>query len=167
VINPLRVGPTLYISKLLRLKATSSTSHYSISQVKLKSSSMQSAFASIVPGDNSENPRVQTILLQHWATMVDEQRATIATAERQIILLDERATRLYRDALQLHGLFNEADAELRYHEQLSQRLSMLITRILSENAELPSIYRDEFNAMLGTQDHPIDLTTDEELDEEL
>lgn len=99
--------------------------------------------------------------------MVSEQREHITTAERQIILLDNRATRLYQDALQLHGLYNEADEEFRYYEQLSRRLSMLVTRILTENANLPSIYRDEFNALLGTQDHPIDLTADEELDEEL
>lgn len=128
---------------------------------------MQSANASPTPGSTSDSGRVQTVLLQHWATMVDEQREQLTTATRQIILLDDRATRLYRDSIMLHGLYNEAAEELHYHEQLSQRLSMLITRILSENAQLPTIYRDEFNAMLGTQDHPIDLTADEELDEEL
>jgi len=97
--------------------------------------------------------------------MVEEQRLQLAVATRQVTTLDERATRLYRDATMLHGLYNEAAEELHYHEQLSQRLAMLITRILSENAQLPQNYRDEFNAMLGTQDHPIDLTTDEELDD--
>lgn len=127
---------------------------------------MQSASTPQVhQGESSASNRVQTILLQHWATMVEDQRLQLAEATRQVNTLDDRAARLYQDTITLHGLYNEAHEELHYHEQLSQRLAMLITRILSENAELPGNYRDEFNSLLGTQDHPIDLTTDEELDE--
>jgi len=100
--------------------------------------------------------------------MVAEQREQLQAATTQIVRLDDRATRLYHDALHLHGLYNEATEELHYHERLNMQLSALITRIIIENPDLPRVYTDLHLAMIeGTAERPIDLTTEEELDEEL
>jgi len=128
---------------------------------------MQSTSATRV-NNTVESTRVQVVLLQHWATMVAEQREQLSTATDQIVRLDARATRLYQDGIVLHGLYNEAVEELHYHGNLNLQMSALITRILAENPELPRVYTDLHLAMIdGTADRPIDLTADEELDEEL
>jgi len=112
--------------------------------------------------------QVSAVLLQNWATMVDEQADQLGTARRQLRAIDQRATRMYNENVTLHGLFNESEAELHYHQQLNQRLSLLIGRILLENQELPSRYVHEYHSLIdGTEGNPIDLTTDEELDVEM
>lgn len=117
---------------------------------------------------NATEGRVTVALLQHWALMVDEQREQLVTAEQQIRRLDDRASRLYRESITLHGLLNESEAELHYFQQTNQRLSLLISRILSENPGLSPNYTHLYHALIeGTEENPIDLTTDEELDEEL
>jgi len=117
---------------------------------------------------NATEGRVTVALLQHWALMVNEQREQLATAEQQIRRLDDRASRLYRESITLHGLFNESEAELHYFQQTNQRLSLLISRILSENPGLSPNYTHLYQALIeGTEENPIDLTTDEEIDEEL
>jgi len=123
------------------------------------------------PAPTNGNPAqgdVTVVLIQHWARMVDAQRLDMATMRRQIRTLDDRASRLYRENITMHGLFNESEAELHYHSQLNQRFSLLIARILSENPELSANYTHLYHALIeGTEENPIDLTTDEELDEEL
>jgi len=110
--------------------------------------------------------RVSVVLLQHWATMVDEQRHQLDTAARQIVSLDERASRLYRDVIAVHGLFNESEAELSQHIRINRLLTGLLTRIIAENPELPQNYNDEMtDILIGTFENPIDLTADEDIDE--
>jgi len=110
---------------------------------------------------------VSVILLQNWAQQVNEQRAQLAVATEQVIALDARCTRIYNDAVQIHGLFNESEAELHYHRQLNTQLSLLIVQMLNENPELGA-YTERYHALIeGTEYNPIDLTTDEEIDEEL
>jgi len=121
------------------------------------------------PSQNTRSSAdVTVVLIQHWADMVDRQREDIANANRQIRAIDARATRLYNDNLQLHGLFNESEAELHYHQNQNQRFSLLIVRILLENPQLSNHYTQLYHAMIdGTEENPIDLTTAEELDQEM
>lgn len=117
---------------------------------------------------NDEWAEVTVPLIQHWSTMVDNQRIEIATLHRQLRAIDARATRLYNENNTLHGLFNESEAELHWHRQTNLRLSALLTRIEAENPGLNPIYAQLHVAMIeGTVENPIDLTADEELDEEL
>jgi len=119
---------------------------------------------------------VYPILLQNWANMVADARARTATvqadltvAERQVEILDARATRLYQDNIELSAMLNdftEADAQ---KDQLIMRLTDLVISMVRENPNLRAEYRDEFFAAIAgfTPENPIDLTAEEELDEDL
>ena len=129
---------------------------------------MQSNASIATQTQNDEWAEVTVPLIQHWARMVEAQAEELATYRRQIRAIDARATRLYNENHTLHGLFNEAEAELHYHRQTNLRLSALLTRIEAENPGLDPIYAQLHVAMIeGTVENPIDLTTDEELDEEM
>jgi len=123
--------------------------------------------AQVPTNNNPAQGDVSVVLIQHWARMVDAQQLDMATMRRQIRTIDARATRLYNENVTLHGMFNESEAELGHHQQLNVRLSLLIARILAENPELAPNYAHLHHALIeGTQENPIDLTTDEELDDE-
>lgn len=114
--------------------------------------------------------RIQTVLIHHWATMVDEQANTIREYQRQLEAVEERANRIYQDNVVLHGLINESYNETRMHERLSLAMSALVLRILRENPEaVQGTYRDEYLAAINDFNgaNPIDLTADENLDEAL
>jgi len=114
------------------------------------------------------NGRVTEVLLQHWAEMVNDQRAELNTAIDQITSLDERATRLYQEVIQIHTLYNESETELAWHIRSCRLMFTLLTTIFRENPDLPIHYSEQFiAAMDGTMENPIDLTTDEVLEVEL
>jgi len=129
---------------------------------------MQSNASIATQTQNDEWAEVTVPLIQHWARMVEAQAEELATYRRQIRAIDARATRLYNENITLHGMFNESEAELHWHQQTNLRMSALLTRIEAENPELDPIYAQLHTAMIeGTVGNPIDLTADEELDEEL
>lgn len=133
-------------------------------------------------GGNGMNQRVTSdvteVLIQHWAQMVNETQARLdalrdsyGTALYQIQTLENRNRDLYLDNLDLHQTVNElvvSDAE---KDLLIMRLTDLIIKMMRENPTLRSNteYRDEyFSAIAGfTPENPIDLTADEEIDEDL
>lgn len=118
-------------------------------------------------GDLSRLPEV---LLSNWADMVTDAHDQCDEYRRQLRVLDERATRLHRDNVVLHGLINEAYAETGAHERLALRLSALVLRIIRENPAVAiEAYRDEYLAAINdfNGQNPIDLTADEELDEDM
>jgi len=118
--------------------------------------------------DPQERARVQVVLLQHWAIMVDQQREQLENATRQIQNLEQRASRLYHDATVLHRMLNETWIEARNNEIVNQRLSDLLTRIFRENPDIFFNYEQHVHGMLAgfTPENPIDLTADEELTDE-
>jgi len=119
---------------------------------------------------------VYPILLQNWARMVRESNARTETvtanlrvAERQVELLDNRATRLYEDNLDMQRMLNnfaESDAQ---KDLLIMRLTDLVIAMVRENPDLRDEYRNEFFAAIAgfTPENPIDLTANEELDDDL
>lgn len=114
--------------------------------------------------------RVRWVLVQHWATQVAEQQQQIGQYQRQLTEVEARATRLYNDASTIHGLYNEALDDLAASETLSVALGRLILRMITENQGLArASYREEYLAAINaySERNPIDLTADEELDEDL
>jgi len=114
--------------------------------------------------------RLQTVLIHHWATMVEEQAATINDYRTQLVEIDARADRLYSDNIVLRGLIDESFNETRSHERLALALSALLLKIMRENPEATQErYRDQYLAAINdfNGETPIDLTTEEELDEDL
>lgn len=114
-----------------------------------------------------DTDRLQAVLLQHWATMVEEQAATIREYQRQLVTVEERANRLYQDNVVLHGLVNESYNETRMHERLSLAMSSLVLTIMRENPDaVTEAYRDAYLAAINdfNGENPIDLTAVEELD---
>jgi len=112
--------------------------------------------------------RVSVVLVQHWAAMVNDLREELEATRAQRHTIEERAGRLYRDLIDVHGLFNESEAELHYFRQTNARLTELIDQIFRENPQLVSDHQREYDAIvIGTEWNPIDLTADEEIDNDL
>lgn len=119
-------------------------------------------------GQEPDASRLQTVLIQHWATMVEEQGAAIKEYQRQLVTLEDRANRLYRDNALLHGMVTESYNETRMHERLSLAMSALVLKIMRENPDaITEAYRDEYLAAVNdfNGENPIDLTAHEELDD--
>jgi len=118
----------------------------------------------------AQEARLQTTLLTHWAEMVNERGDQIEVLNTQLNAVSDRADRLYRDNVILHGLIDEAYADVDSQSRLSLRLSELVMRIIRE---IPGAaredYRDEYLAAVNdfNRGEIIDLTADEEMDEEL
>lgn len=118
----------------------------------------------------AQEARLQTTLLTHWAEMVNERGDQIEVLNAQLTTVSDRADRLYRDNVILHGLIDEAYADVDSQSRLSLRLSELVMRIIRE---IPGAaredYRDEYLAAVNdfNRGEIIDLTADEEMDEEL
>lgn len=115
-------------------------------------------------------------IIQHWATMVDEQRQTIDLLRVENDHVIEYNRRLVRRIDALSGLLtdlnqqlNEAAAQNVQMEVTGEQLVDIICRIVRENPVLREQYREEFFlAVAGfTPENPIDLTAMEEIDEEL
>jgi len=114
----------------------------------------------------SDAGRVSVVLIQHWATMVNALRDELEVTRAQLRTIEDRAGRQYRDIIHIHGLFNESEAELHYHRQVNARLEDLIEQIFVENPQLEETHWRALDAIvIGTAWNPIDLTTDEEIDE--
>jgi len=112
--------------------------------------------------------RVSVVLVQHWATMVNEAREELEATRVQLRAIEARAGRQYRDIIHVHGLLNESEAELHYFRQTNARLTELIDQMFRENPQLVEEHQREYDAIvIGTEWNPIDLTADEELEFEL
>jgi len=113
--------------------------------------------------------RLQLVLMQHWAEMITSQREELAVATRQIATLDERATQLYNDNVAQHGMLDQALNEINAHETMSTRMLHVIERIFREDAEIENKYRGVLFSIMAefSEAVPVDLTTEEELDDDL
>jgi len=121
---------------------------------------------------------VTEVLIQHWGEMVRESerrlatlRDNYATALVQIEQLDNRNDALYNDNLDMQRMLNDFVVSDNEKDALILRLTDLIITMVRENPNLRDEprYRDEYFAAIAgfTPDTPIDLTADEELDEDL
>jgi len=134
-------------------------------------------------GGNANAPQANTsdvaeVLIQHWGGMVREYqrrledvRDNYATALLQIEQLDNRNDALYHDNVDLHATLNEFVVQDAEKDVLIMRLTDLIVTMVRENPHLRDEprYRNEYFAAIAgfTPDTPIDLTADEEIDEDL
>jgi hypothetical protein len=134
-------------------------------------------------GGTSNTQRANTsdvteVLIQHWAEMVHQTQARLdglrnnyAAALIQIEQLDNRNDALYHDNLDMHRTLNEFVVSDHEKDALILRLTDLIITMIRENPHLRDEprYRDEYFAAIAgfTPDQPIDLTADEEIDENL
>jgi len=115
-------------------------------------------------------------IIQHWATMVDEQQQTIDALRvindnvieynRRLIRRNDQLADHLRD---LNQQLNVSAAQNIQMEVTGEQLVDIICRIVRENPVLRDQYREEFFlAVAGfTPENPIDLTAMEEIDEDL
>jgi len=129
---------------------------------------MQYNYSTGTTTEGSDSNRVQVILLQNWATMVDELGRSLQRARAQNGHLELRMRRMHRDAIERDGLLDEALADLHSQELTTLGLSELLARIYREHPNLQPIYETRHNDTIAgfSMENPIDLTTEEELDDE-
>jgi len=117
---------------------------------------------------------VLTVLVQVWSQRLSDQDDTIAELRAQNIELREQNLELFS---QNDALFSDMiditternDASVMVLETTAENVQLqdLIIRMVSENPQLREKYRVPFvTAVLGNAENPIDLTTDDEMEEE-
>lgn len=172
--------PRCSFSGLIRNTGTSFVSSFFNSprgsQVQASQVKMTNTTEQMGAPNNRPSADVTVVLIQHWANRVQEVEARItdlresyAHALRINNTLESRNADLYMDNLDLHRQCTEQVVQLAEQAAMSFRLQDMVINMVRENPELRERYRDEFWAsVVGyTPGNPIDLTTDEELDEDL
>lgn len=128
------------------------------------------------PPTTTTAQRVSVVFLQHAAQMISDRDATIAEVRSDWraalgynARLEARAERLYSDNLRLQRELLRLDVVASQGGVLNTGLTQLMLQIITENPTLRDQYRNTFFQLVAgfTPEDPIDLTTDEELDDDL
>ena len=129
---------------------------------------MNSNQAPQVPAQERANTdRLQVVLIQHWATMVNDLREELAATQAQLATIEDRAGRMYRQ-YQLARTVQRVRGGVALLPPDERSSFDLIDQIFRANPQLNENWLREYESIIiGTEWNPIDLTTDEELDEEL
>jgi len=119
---------------------------------------------------NSSNTQNQTgqvtsTLIQHWAQMVNENRARLERQSQMIADLQARLHDVLQDNRVLREMLDNQIDETESENRLAVELSRLILTMLNENPTF-EVYRDDYIEIINgfAEAHPIDLTADEELE---
>jgi len=109
---------------------------------------------------------VTEVLISQWANMYAECREQYQTAVHLNERLEQRATSLFHQVVEVHQELSEAHREIEVSERMTLDLSRLVLKMLRENPTLVERYRDDYHAAI-TGPEIIDLTADEEMDQDL
>jgi hypothetical protein len=116
--------------------------------------------------NGARSDELQTVLITHWATMVRQMEAQLRTAHAQIERHRQQNQLLYNANVALRSEISDAHLALWREEDQGADLTALIWTMLQEN-DLDENYARMHQRIL-TRPAPeiIDLTTEEELDDD-
>lgn len=115
----------------------------------------------------AQSNELQTVLITHWAKMTRDAQQALKQARESNQHLRDQNQRLFIANTDLRNEISDCHLELWRTEDYGTALSNLVLCMLAQNPDLNQRYHAAHMAIITNTPEIIDLTADEEIDEDL